>query len=574
MGRDTLEELHAGVIYLYGAFSRKEFYENLEMFLAGVFPRLKFSVLVPGDRAGRLYLDYSNALPIGAAQTAVRSPDLESVLQGRRDREYAPDERPMLSAAGAEQPIHSLRMIAREPGSLAVMALHDALPAAGESGPFGLESFIFDHISMAFQKMRERDEMRQALEKSRSRLEAIRCIGTLLGTLDLEVLLSKLIEVCIFLTGAQVGSIQLRGPVAADVEWGLPSTVLDELKFRDGKSITSSVAARRQAELITDYSQDPRCEPLLLFSVDSFLCVPLVSKDRALGTINLVNSDRDGKQLSETDLLSISTISSLAATAIDNAILHRESLEKQQIEANLKIAQSIQQGMYPTRQLEVAGYDLAWLNKSCDETGGDYFDFVGLPGGRLAIAIGDVSGHGIGAALLMATGRANLRALLSVKDELREVMERLNALLENDMDTAKFMTLFVARLDPSTSSLAYVNAGHDPPLLYRAATGSVAELEASGIPLGMFPEYAYGLVEVAKLEPGDVLLLTTDGVWEAVNRSRQRYGKERLREFLEGHARLDAEGLLARLHSAVQDFCEGVPPSDDKTMIVVKRRAD
>ena len=329
-----------------------------------------------------------------------------------------------------------------------------------------------------------------------------------------------------------------------------------------------------KAVLIADYSTDTQCEPVPNCNVGSFLCVPLLSNDKALGTVNLVNGSGARRHFSETDRLAMTQIASLAGTAIENAILHRDLLEKEAIEANLKIAQSIQEGMYPTRTLDLPGYDVAWVNESCDETGGDYFDFITMPDGRLALSIGDVSGHGIGAAILMATGRANLRALLSVKSDLKEVMERLNNLLESDMDMEKFMTLFLGILDCQTGELIYVNAGHDCPLLYIRENDSIEEFQTSGIPIGMFPNWSYDSVHYARrLGPGDTLLLTTDGLWEAVGHNGDRYGKERLKKVFRESVELDAAAMVERVMNDVHEFCGPVQAKDDMTLVVVKNNA-
>jgi sigma-B regulation protein RsbU (phosphoserine phosphatase) len=153
----------------------------------------------------------------------------------------------------------------------------------------------------------------------------------------------------------------------------------------------------------------------------------------------------------------------------------------------MQVARTIQSSMYAVDKKAIPGYESAWTTRTCDETGGDYLDLISLPEPRTAFAVGDVSGHGIGAALLMATGRASLRALLSVKDESpREVLNCLNVLLGHDLlDMEMFMTMFVSFLDYERHELSYVNAGHDRPLFYRADAGVVTQLGSSGIPLGL-----------------------------------------------------------------------------------------
>jgi sigma-B regulation protein RsbU (phosphoserine phosphatase) len=334
----------------------------------------------------------------------------------------------------------------------------------------------------------------------------------------------------------------------------------------------SRVLATGQPIFLRGYSQDPRFEPAGDFNIESFLCVPLVSKERVLGAVSLVNVGlARGGAISESEMASITTLASLASTAIENAILHRDMIEKERIKANLDIARTIQRGMYPVRGLEIPGYDMAFFTRACDETGGDYFDFISLDDDRSAFVVGDVSGHGIGAALFMASGRANVRALLSVKNDLKEVMDRMNDLLASDMDDENFMTLFVGCLNHHDNSLTFVNAGHDEPLIYRARDRSVEQLDTTGLPAGMMEGWSYDVATARPLEPGDVLLLTTDGVWEGKNRAGERFGKPRLKEALALHAGGAPQDLVDAILKTVEAYAQGILHPDDFTVVAIKR---
>lgn len=568
---ETLQNIHGGVIYLYEAFTRREFFENLEIFFSEVFEQCAFSVVVPSGSSG-CRLEFSTVVDPGVDGLLVARRDLDRILDGpTAGSRFSREEVPLVALGSANVPVHEVQTLRDDDGPAAHLLFHSPRRfAAGREELFGLDSFVFDHVGMAYLKIRERDQLRRSLHESQARLEAIRRIGACLGSLDLDVLLSQIIEVCLFLTEAQVGSIRLSGPVDAEIEWGLPSVVLDGLMYRDGRSIATAVVESGETILIEDYASATDLVPLPIFNVGSLLCVPLVAGDRVLGTINLVSARGAGRQLSETDRIAISTISSLAGSAIENARLHEASLEKEKIEANLKIAQSIQEGMYPEGGLDLPGYDIAAFSQSCDETGGDYHDFIPTEDAGTAVAIGDASGHGIAAALVMVAGRSNLRALLSVRSDLQEVMRRLNQLMECDMDLEHFMTLFLGLLDPSRHRLTYVNAGHDTPLLYRAATGGIETLESTGIPLGMFPGGEYSLETIDDLSPGDVLLLSTDGVWELASASGERLGKERLAEEFRSCAHRTPREIIDRVLTAVRTWARGALPRDDMTLIVIR----
>ena len=244
---------------------------------------------------------------------------------------------------------------------------------------------------------------------------------------------------------------------------------------------------------------------------------------------------------------------------------------------DLDIAKKIQEGLFPKTPPETPGYDIAGWSKPADQTGGDYYDWIALPNGRLAVMLGDVTGHGIGPALLMAICRAYTRATFPSQMELQEAMRRLNALLSEDVGEGRFITFAVAVLDPATGEVEVLSAGHGPILLRRTPGGacSLAETEGTGLPLGIMPEEDYGAPLRWKLEPGDTLLLVTDGFFEQGRDSdSQQYGVERLREFLKNNGHLDATTFIQSLHREVVGFAAGAKQNDDMTAAVIRRIRD
>jgi sigma-B regulation protein RsbU (phosphoserine phosphatase) len=569
-----LEKINSGLLYLYSAHSRRDFSSHFESFLAELFKDASFTILMPAEGENRFHVEHSTGIDLpGFERSVVVSRELGEVFQRGKDHSFV-ESTPVIDVNGTPRPARIARIISSGESVLGLVVFHEPLVLQDVEDMQGLEGYIFDHAFAAFQQIFNCDQLQERLEGSETKLQAISEIGGLLGHLDLDILLSHLIAVYTRLTEAQVGSVVLVGKFAGDVEWGLSREVLEKIRERGGRSLSSIVAESGEPLLVRSYSQDPRFEPLEDFTIDSFLCVPLVSKERILGTVNLVNGGTSkGGMFSEMDKATVVTISTLAATAIDNAMLHRDRIEQEVTKTNLQIARSIQRGMYPVQGLDIPGYDMAWLTRSCDETGGDYFDFLLTGDDHAGFAIGDVSGHGIGAALLMATGRANLRALLSVKSDLKEVMDRLNDLLARDMDDDKFMTLFVGSLNFRSHEVTFVNAGHDQPLLFRSASGKVEDLDTTGLPLGMMPAWSYDIRDVAPLAPGDVLLLTTDGVWEAANPGRERFGKGRLRTALAAASAGSAQEVVDAILKSVESYTQGVPHPDDITLLVLKRIA-
>lgn len=218
------------------------------------------------------------------------------------------------------------------------------------------------------------------------------------------------------------------------------------------------------------------------------------------------------------------------------------------------------------------GFELAGWNRSADETGGDYFDWLTLPDGRVAISMGDVSGHGIGPALIVAVCRAYFRASASSGEGLAAIVDRVNGLLRADLPPDRFITLVAGLLDPATASLELFSAGHGPILFYEAARGVVHSAPADDIPLGV-ARGLDGLARTIRFAPGDMLALITDGLHEWASPSGEHYGLERLSAALHRHAALAPDALIAALCAEVEVFAAGTEQQDDLTAVVLKRSA-
>lgn len=239
------------------------------------------------------------------------------------------------------------------------------------------------------------------------------------------------------------------------------------------------------------------------------------------------------------------------------------------VEQELSVARRIQQDLLPKVPLQEGALEVTGINLPCHAVGGDYFDYFRLADGQLAVAIGDVSGKGIPASLLMSNLQATLRGECSHGAEVTKVMEHANRLLMDSMEgSSKFITFFFATVDPVSRRLRYTNAGHNPPLVVRR-DGSLEKLEAGGLLLGIFPMATYEAGEV-QLEPGDGVVLFTDGVTEAEDRYKNQFTDERLEALVTELRQLDAGGIRDAVCQAVRKFSEGIHAVDDTTVVVVK----
>ena len=243
------------------------------------------------------------------------------------------------------------------------------------------------------------------------------------------------------------------------------------------------------------------------------------------------------------------------------------------VRQDLDTARSIQQGLLPAGPPAIEEFDIAGWNRPADETGGDYFDWQELADGRLAISLADVSGHGLGPALLMAVCRAYARATTPGAANAADLLSRLNQLLAADVPEGRFATYVIARLDPVASRMELASAGHGPLFLYRARTDDFHPLRAQGLPLGMFPVARYTAPDEVDLAPGDLLLLVTDGFFEWSNAQGEQYGAARIESEIRAGRDLPAAELIARLYQSVLEFAAGTEQADDLTAVVVKRRS-
>ena len=249
-------------------------------------------------------------------------------------------------------------------------------------------------------------------------------------------------------------------------------------------------------------------------------------------------------------------------------------IERDQIKQSLVLAKEIQQNLLPKDTWKLDGFDVAGKSEYCDETGGDYFDFIPAVGGedqKLGVVIGDVSGHGISSALLMATVRSALRQRAFHPGSAAQIIADVNRQLVQDIEpSSDFVTLFFLIIDTASKELTWVRAGHDPAVLYDPASDSFEELGGSGVPLGVDGRYSYGEQKGAMLSRGRVILLGTDGIWEAPDLKGNRFGKEAAYEPVRRHHQRSANEILDRILSAQVAFQGSAKREDDATLVIIK----
>ncbi len=243
-------------------------------------------------------------------------------------------------------------------------------------------------------------------------------------------------------------------------------------------------------------------------------------------------------------------------------------LQEQQLQMSL--ARAVQQQFYSILPPQIEGFDIAGVAFPADATGGDYFDYIPLPGECIGIAIGDVSGHGIGSALLMAGLRAYLRVYAQKSSDIGEILSLVNNALVSDLEQDRYATLIFCRLHPHTKTFVYASAGHSPCFILDSGGTVKRTLDSTDIPLGFLQERPFGYSETIGLEPGDILALLTDGITDAARPDQNLFGVERALDFIREHRHQSAREIVDGLYRAVRAFSNGMPQIDDITAVICK----
>ena len=404
----------------------------------------------------------------------------------------------------------------------------------------------------------------------------------------LDDLLSLVVDTAIAITGAERGFIMLKEP-DGDLSFRCARNnykqPLDGILFQTSRRVPNEVFETSRRIIINDLDIGDLGDhsSTRQLGVRSIVCVPLrywafrdAYSDPATGKVETIgvlyiDSPSIAERLSETQTDALDTLASEAAMAIHNARLYKESLEKRKLEEELAIAREIQQALLPAPDRTLPFVNAFSHNLPCREVGGDYFDYFELEGGKLGFAVGDVAGKGIAAALTTSMLQGIFSAQAQLELPLATLISNVNKNLVKRGPGNRFVTLFFGILDPE-GRVTYTNAGHNPPFVV-GRDGSIRELTEGGMVLGLFPEAAYES-QTVRLNAGDHLVLFTDGVLEARNRSGEEFGDERLRPLLRAHAASSASEILKVINKSLSEFSVDAPQHDDITMMVLGFRED
>lgn len=409
-------------------------------------------------------------------------------------------------------------------------------------------------------------------EDARSLEVLLDTIAAVSANIDLESVLSDIVDRSLVVTHAERAVLFLGG-TPDDV-------VIRMARDREGKDLAEPVTYSRSvlrrcmeqgaAVLSTVQSDDEALQlgkSVYDLKLRAVMCTPMVVRDRTIGAI-YVDSRAVRREFNARDLALFEAISAQLAVSLENARLHRDSLEKMRLQKDVEVARRIQGHLLPKVPQHIPGLDLALHFSAADQASGDAYDIVPMSNQRVALMVGDVTGHGLGASLLSHASQAAMRSYLELDVAPQEVVTRLNQRLVDSVEAGNFLSLLLVVLDPVSRTLRYVNAGHPGLVLCRASGATV--MEKTGMVLGVVGGQVYQASTEVQLQPGDVLLLRSDGVDECMSPSREVFGDDRLLAVLQANRSRSAREILDAVRHAVEAHAGGAGPQDDVTMIAAK----
>lgn len=393
------------------------------------------------------------------------------------------------------------------------------------------------------------------------------------STQSLNQITSLIVKKCVKHLKSEQGSIQLVdekdfvNPFHTMIRVQDSQKKVDPLRF--DQHLSDWMMANKKPMLKNEFKYEEKIslQDNSYLRIRSLLSVPMIIKGRMIGILSLFNKESD-TGFTENDQRLLSIIATQSANVIENSRLFEEEKKLMQIQQEIQVASEIQKNLLPQEIPAIEGYDIYAVNIPAREVGGDYYDFIKISETKTAIAVGDVSGKGLPASMLMANLQATLRGQLLFCNCAKDCIKRANGMLFKSTDPSKFVTLFFGILDTESNTLTYCNAGHNEPVFVQS--NKKIKLDKGGMLLSVFENIEYEEEEVL-LDPGSTIVVFTDGITEAMNENQEEFSDERLEELIEKNSTLTARELSAKILNDVKNFSSGVPQFDDITLMVIKR---
>lgn len=415
----------------------------------------------------------------------------------------------------------------------------------------------------------ENRRLRRAVEELSILNDLARAIG---GLVNSQEVMQTIIHRSVRAIHAEQGVITMVDQQAHDAMKTLVRTMVSEAAhqpFHFNQALLGWMQLHRTPITLNAPREDPRFRGVRWDdSIQSLLCVPLMVKGEVRGVLTVYNKKTEGG-FTEDDQRLLTIIAGQSAQVIENARLYESERALLAMREQLKLAGQIQIDLLPKVFPQIPGYDIAGRTIPAQDVGGDYFDFIPMEEQRLGVCLGDVSGKGLPASLLMANVQATLRSQSLLNPPPQLCIQRANTLLLQSTSPEKFVTLFYGVLDSARHTLTYVNAGHEYPYLYTSAP-EPSRLSTGGAPLSIIDKFPFE-EQTVTMQPGDVLVVFSDGVTEAMNAEQDQYGQTRLGALLPGCRSDAASAIIDHIVEAVRTHAGTTPQYDDITLVVVKR---
>ncbi|MFV1981247.1 MAG: PP2C family protein-serine/threonine phosphatase [Rhodothermia bacterium] len=412
------------------------------------------------------------------------------------------------------------------------------------------------------------------LEGNASELASLLDVAKKVGaTLDLESLIQEIQAAALPTLGCERVTLFLYDADSEEL-WSRFATGSDEIRFPASAGIAGETLRSGHVINVPDAYEDARFNRKIDdetgFRTRSILSVPMFGYDGTpVGVLQVLNK-ADGPFTTHDEGLA-ETFCSLTGVAVQRQLLLNEFEEKQKMMRDIAVARDIQQSFLPDKAPSVDGYDIAGWNRPADETGGDCYDFIEFPGGRTGFLLADATGHGIGPALMASQCRALVRGLVAATGDLSGAIDTTNAILNKDLKSGLFLTVFLGYLNEQEHALHYVSGGQAPLLHYKRSSGDRVVLDASTTPLGVLPFIDATSAPTVEFGPGDVFFLASDGFFEWADPDEEEFGVERVFDVIEENPDASSIRIIELVRAAVNDFARGTPQDDDLTAVVVKR---
>lgn len=420
----------------------------------------------------------------------------------------------------------------------------------------------------------------QLLESDRLNL-LMELTGQINSNLDIDDLLTDIIEAVKQVMNSEASSLMLYDEETDDLTVTIPTgPATEEITGKHipkDKGIGGWVFTNQAPLIVNDVKSDRRflgdIKPEV-FTTKNILCVPLMNQeDEIIGVIQALNK-RGSHNFTEEEIPIFQALANQAAIAIENARLHEEQKQKMLLEQKLDLARSIQSGFVPDEAPEIPGYQVAGITKPATWVGGDYYDFISLNGSNNHFfALGDVTGKGIPASLLMASVRSVFRTHIENNHSLTKSVNLVNRSIYRDTPLEKFITLLCGKLNIKSNTFSYVNAGHTDAFHINYGKGEIIHLNEGGVMLGIMPNESYSKASVP-LQPGEQIIIYSDGINEAQNAEGQLFGEGPFKKWLLNHPSLSPSETIKKLIEDVDEFRESEEQDDDITLIVIKRNRE